>query len=945
MYARRFKCRRQNLDLITDYLRRSRGPELVKSRLVERTSFNGGHRNIWSWALPSRGSPIVNNCLGPFRARNPCRCYSSEGDRNASDGENVKDSIKTTCREAPADVKLCDEHARLGVLDQQDWIANERLFIEGKKKESPFLTRKERFKNDFLRRVVPWEKITISLDSFPYHIDGEMKYCAQLTTQKDFSGSFSLGLNGAVSLGYEFLLQDFVQECASEIETDDENVESETTSGSEGEDDNDASNEEDWTSSSEVKSDEDNNDERVSAEAIKKLLPFSVEEFEKRVSGESESEPSPKDSGDRVKYIGDDVLIECDQRCLSRGQRGEVYEVNGSQVAVILDNTGNGKDEAQEGKTTEVIKPSIYWIDIQNIEHDYDTEAEDWYVAMEALCEILPSLQPIIVYFPDSSEWMSRAVPKSNRKEFLQKIEQMFDQLTGPIVLICGQNKFETGPKGRTPISLKRLTMGLKADKTSKENNIYKLFDNIICIHPPKEEEPLITFNKQIEEDRRISISRSNFMELQKVLDENELVCVDLLHVNTNGVVLTKQKAEQVVGWARNHYLSSCNLPSVKGDRLDVPRESLEVAIVRLMEKETVFKKPSHSLKSLAKDEYENNFVSAVVPPDEVGVRFNDIGALEYVKRTLNELVILPMRRPELFSHGNLLRPCKGILLFGPPGTGKTLLAKALATEAGANFISITGSILTSKWFGDAEKLTKALFSFANRLAPVIIFVDEVDSLLGARGGAFEHEATRRMRNEFMAAWDGLRSKDSQRILILGATNRPFDLDDAVIRRLPRRIYVDLPDAANRVKILKIFLAQENINSDFKYDELANATEGYSGSDLKNLCVAAAYRPVPELLEEEQKGGTCGTLPILRPLKLDDFIQAKAKFLSYILASIAYDAASMNELRKRNEQYGEGGSRKRSPFGFGLLRLLLCSKIEETVLQEVKKEIPATYGR
>ncbi|KAJ6740629.1 AAA ATPASE putative-RELATED [Salix purpurea] len=90
-------------------------------------------------------------------------------------------------------------------------------------------------------------------------------------------------------------------------------------------------------------------------------------------------------------------------------------------------------------------------------------------------------------------------------------------------------------------------------------------------------------------------------------------------------------------------------------------------------------------------------------------------------------------------------------------------------------------------WFGDAEKLTKALFSFASKLAPVIIFVDEVDSLLGARGGSFEHEATRRMRNEFMAAWDGLRSKDSQRILILGATNRPFDLDDAVIRRLPRR--------------------------------------------------------------------------------------------------------------------------------------------------------------
>jgi len=318
-------------------------------------------------------------------------------------------------------------------------------------------------------------------------------------------------------------------------------------------------------------------------------------------------------------------------------------------------------------------------------------------------------------------------------------------------------------------------------------------------------------------------------------------------------------------------------------------------------------------MKMLAKDEFERNFISAVVPPHEIGVKFEDIGALEDVKKTLDELVTLPMRRPELFSRGNLLRPCKGILLFGPPGTGKTLLAKALATEAGANFISITGSSLTSKWFGDAEKLTKALFSFASRLAPVIIFVDEVDSLLGARGGAMEHEATRRMRNEFMAAWDGLRSKENQRILIFGATNRPFDLDDAVIRRLPRRIYVDLPDAQNRMKILKILLAKENIESEFGFDELANATEGYSGSDLKNLCVAAAYRPVHELLEEENKGCVASSKTSLRSLKLDDFIEAKAK----VSPSVSFDATSMNELRKWNEQYGEGGSRSKSPFGFG----------------------------
>ncbi|KAJ6422349.1 hypothetical protein OIU84_027331 [Salix udensis] len=410
------------------------------------------------------------------------------------------------------------------------------------------------------------------------------------------------------------------------------------------------------------------------------------------------------------------------------------------------------------------------------------------------------------------------------------------------------------GRLAKLPLSLKHLTDGLKGEKRSNENDITKLFINVLCLYPPKEEDLLRTFNNQIEEDRRIVISRSNLIELHKVLEENEMSCMDLLHVNTDGLILTKRKAEKVIGWAKNHYLSSSLLPCIKGDRLSLPRGSLEIAIVRLKEQETISEKPSQNLKNLAKDEYESNFVSAVVAPGEIGVKFNDVGALEEVKKALNELVILPMRRPELYSHGNLLRPCKGILLFGPPGTGKTLLAKALATEAGANFISITGSTLTSKWFGDAEKLTKALFSFASKLAPVIIFVDEVDSLLGARGGSFEHEATRRRRNEFMAAWDGLRSKDSQRILILGATNRPFDLDDAVIRRLPRRqvCFRKYLDAENRMKILRIILNRENLESDFQFDKLANATEGYSGSDLKNLCIAAAYRPVEELLEEEK---------------------------------------------------------------------------------------------
>ncbi|KAM2962063.1 hypothetical protein FF2_020188 [Malus domestica] len=1001
MHARRIKCKNHRWVLqmskystTPTYTVHGSSQSLGHNTVSGNQCFHGSFirsRLIDSFTLRSVAPGY--SCTGLHVRSSPClkgsqlRAYSSEGDgRNASEdnqtpvkGDADLDKGRTSQEKAKEDGRNFDAHALLGEQDQKEWLNSQKITIESKKKESPFSTKREKFKNEFLRRIVPWEKLTVSWDTFPYYIHEPTKNllvecAASHLKHKKFTSTYGSRLtssNGRILLqsspGTELYRErlvraltqdlkvpllvldssvlapyDFGDDCESE--SDDDGVE-ENTSDSEIEDENAASNEEDWTSSNEAKSDSSDKDEddvHARAEAaLKKLVP--IEDFAKMVSGETESSSEssksetaessdkckrPLKKGDRVKYIGPSIRVEADNRPLPKGQRGEVYEVSGDRVAVILDvkqKAGTEVDK-EEKDAEQPADPPVYWIHAKEIEHIPDPQTEDCYIALEALCEVLHAKQPLIVYFPDSSQWMSRAVPKSDRKEFVAKVQEVFDELSGPVVLICGQNKVESGSKekekftmilpnlgrlAKLPLSLKRLTEGLKGTKRSDDNEIYKLFKNVFCVYPPKEEEELRIFNKQIEEDGRIVIARSNLNELHEVLEENELSCMDLLLVDTNGVILTK-RTEKVVGWAKNHYLSSCLLPYVKGERLHLPRESLEIAISRLKEQETLSRKPSQNLKNIAKDEYESNFVSAVVPPGEIGVRFDDVGALEDVKRALNELVILPMRRPELFSHGNLLRPCKGILLFGPPGTGKTLLAKALATEAGANFISITGSTLTSKWFGDAEKLTKALFSFASKLAPVIIFVDEVDSLLGARGGSFEHEATRRMRNEFMAAWDGLRSKDSQRILILGATNRPFDLDDAVIRRLPRRIYVDLPDVENRKKILSIFLAQENLAPGFQFDKLSEATEGYSGSDLKNLCIAAAYRPVQELLEEEKKDIKSDAATVLRPLNLDDFIQSKAK----VGPSISYDASSMNELRKWNEQYGEGGSRRKSPFGF-----------------------------
>ncbi|KAJ0232162.1 P-loop containing nucleoside triphosphate hydrolases superfamily protein [Hirschfeldia incana] len=909
------------------------------------------------------------------------RSFSSEGeDKHVSLNKGSDLGGGKTAKESS--VGHLDSHAQLGEQDQIEWLNSEKLASECKKKESPLLSRRERFKEEFLRRVQPWEKIQLSWETFPYYIHDHTKnILVECVTshirQKDAASVYGSRLDSSsgrillqglpgTDLYQERLVRalardvqvpllvldsnvlapyDFSDEYNEDSESDGENAEAEADDGtteSEAEEDSGANSEED----SEAKADGSDNEEarlEVTEEDLKKIVP-KLEELGELVAEElhgaggaseaaavehSDRARRPARKGDRVKYVGPSKKGDAKHSPLTTGQRGEIFEVNGNRVAVVFDKEGDTSSEGSEKKPKKQSqKPLIHWIDVKDLKHDLDMQAEDGYIALKALSEVLQSTHPLIVYFPDSSRWLSRAVPKAKRNEFVDKVEEMFDKVSGPVVMICGRNKIETASKGREkftmilpnfgriarlPLPLKHLTEGLSGSKSPDDNEIYKLFTNVMNLLPPKEEDILAVFNKQLVEDRRIVVSRSNLNEILKALEENELLCTDLYQVNTDDVILTKQRAEKVVGWARNHYLSSCSKPSIKEDRLILPRESIEISVKRLKAQEDISRKPSHSLKNIAKDEFESNFVSAVVAPEEIGVKFDDVGALEHVKKTLNELVILPMRRPELFTRGNLLRPCKGILLFGPPGTGKTLLAKALATEAGANFISITGSSLTSKWFGDAEKLTKALFSFASKLAPVIIFVDEVDSLLGARGGSHEHEATRRMRNEFMAAWDGLRSKDSQRILILGATNRPFDLDDAVIRRLPRRIYVDLPDAENRLKILKIFLTPENLETGFEYEKLAKETEGYSGSDLKNLCIAAAYRPVQELLQEENKGSVAnGAAPDLRPLSLDDFIQSKAK----VSPSVSYDATTMNELRKWNEQYGEGGSRTKSPFGF-----------------------------
>ncbi|XP_012474044.1 uncharacterized protein LOC105790816 isoform X1 [Gossypium raimondii] len=458
--------------------------------------------------------------------------------------------------------------------------------------------------------------------------------------------------------------------------------------------------------------------------------------------------------------------------------------------------------------------------------------------------------------------------------------------------------------------------------KTMKQ--VTRLFPNKVTIQLPQDEALLLDWKQQLERDTETLKAQSNIVSIRSILHQNGLDCPDLETFCIKDQTLTNESVGKVVGWALSHQFMHSSGVLLKDAKLVVSTESIKYGLDILQGIQNESKTLKKSLKDVVtENEFEKKLLADVIPPSDIGVSFDDIGALENVKDTLKELVMLPLQRPELFCKGQLTKPSKGILLFGPPGTGKTMLAKAVATEAGANFINISMSSITSKWFGEGEKYVKAVFSLASKIAPSVIFVDEVDSMLGRRENPGEHEAMRKMKNEFMVNWDGLRTKDKERVLVLAATNRPFDLDEAVIRRLPRRLMVNLPDAPNREKILRVILAKEELSPNVDLEAIANMTDGYSGSDLKNLCVTAAHCPIREILEKEKKERALAAaesrpLPSLynsadiRSLEMDDFKYAHEQ----VCASVSSESTNMNELLQWNELYGEGGSRKKKQLSY-----------------------------
>ncbi|XP_050556039.1 katanin p60 ATPase-containing subunit A-like 1 isoform X3 [Spodoptera frugiperda] len=261
-------------------------------------------------------------------------------------------------------------------------------------------------------------------------------------------------------------------------------------------------------------------------------------------------------------------------------------------------------------------------------------------------------------------------------------------------------------------------------------------------------------------------------------------------------------------------------------------------------------------------------------------IRWDDIADLAEAKRLLEEAVVLPMWMPDFFK--GIRRPWKGVLMVGPPGTGKTMLAKAVATECGTTFFNVSSSTLTSKYRGESEKLVRLLFEMARFYAPSTIFIDEIDSLCSRRGSDSEHEASRRVKSELLVQMDGLGSatdEPAKVVMVLAATNFPWDIDEALRRRLEKRIYIPLPTQEGREALLGINLREVKLDPEVDLRAIAKKLDGYSGADITNVCRDASMmsmrRKIAGLKPEQIKQLAKEELDL--PVTKQDFMEALAK--------------------------------------------------------------------
>ncbi|VDK88594.1 unnamed protein product [Litomosoides sigmodontis] len=304
--------------------------------------------------------------------------------------------------------------------------------------------------------------------------------------------------------------------------------------------------------------------------------------------------------------------------------------------------------------------------------------------------------------------------------------------------------------------------------------------------------------------------------------------------------------------------------------------------------------KADQSLKNF--DDNILNMIEAEIMSKRTDIQWTDVSGLEPAKKALKEIIVLPFLRPDIFK--GIRAPPKGVLLFGPPGTGKTMIGRCVASQCKATFFNIAASSITSKWVGEGEKLVRALFAIARVLQPSVVFIDEIDSLLTSRSES-EHESSRRIKTEFLIHLDGVATTSDERILILGATNRPQELDSAVKRRFAKRLYIGLPCDAARVQIIHSLLTdQKHDLSDDNVQHIAKLTSGYSGADMKQLCSEAAMVPVRNIVDSSSLDIASISADDIRPISFSDFEVA----MHFVRPTVA--EKDLEGYRAWNKQYG-----------------------------------------
>jgi transitional endoplasmic reticulum ATPase len=328
-----------------------------------------------------------------------------------------------------------------------------------------------------------------------------------------------------------------------------------------------------------------------------------------------------------------------------------------------------------------------------------------------------------------------------------------------------------------------------------------------------------------------------------------EILQVHLRNMPLADDVNIDELAELTHGYTGADIAALCREAAIRALRRFLPKIDLE--------KKTI---PANILKDLKVT--RNDFFEAMkdITPSTLRevyvevpeVHWSDIGGLEDVKKQLREMVELPMKHPELFEKMGITPP-KGILLYGPPGCGKTLLAKAVATESGANFISVRGPEILSKWVGESEKAIREIFKKARQAAPCVIFFDEIDSIAPVRGGRFDSSGvTERIVNQLLAEMDGL--IPLRGVVVIAATNRPDIIDPALLRpgRFDRLVFIPLPDKKAREEIFKVHTRKMPLAEDVNISVLADMTEGYTGADIEAICREAAINAIREDLKPKK---------------------------------------------------------------------------------------------